>query len=333
MLTLLNASTASQRATTSSNISPRFSNPIVPGIYVPIVIFFDPDTEDLDLNAVLSHTVRLAQSGVTGIAVQGSNGEAIHLTHDERNAITATTRKALDAAGFTSMPLIVGCGAQSTRETIALCKDAYRFGGDCALVLPPCYYRSLHLSSTVMEYFIEVANNSPIPLIIYNFPEVVGGLDLDSNTLITLGKHPNIIGCKFTCGNTGKLNRVASALKNKSPSPFLCFAGSGDFALPTLTAGGAGIIAGIGNVAPKLCVRLMQLYERGEVEEAQALQEVLARGDWVATKSGVLAIKVALREYWGYESWGRRPLPRLEAEERSQLLQGFEELIECEKAL
>ncbi|KAH8809344.1 hypothetical protein F5884DRAFT_402325 [Xylogone sp. PMI_703] len=307
-------------------------HPLIPGVYVPTVVFFDSETEDIDFKILASHTLRLARAGVTGIAVQGSNGEAVHLNHDERKAVTKRTRDTLDAAGYTSMPLIVGCGAQSTRETIALCEEAYQSGGDYALVLPPSYYQSLHAPTTIIEFFTEVANKSPIPIIIYNFPGAVSGLDLNSTTLITLGHHPNIVGCKFTCGNTGKLNRVAAALKD-ADQQFLCFGGSGDFTLPTLMAGGAGIIAGIANIAPKVCVRVMQLYRQGEVKEAQALQEVLARGDWTAIKSGVLGTKLALQEYWGYGGWGRRPLPRIEGEERERIVKGFEELVESEREL
>jgi 4-hydroxy-2-oxoglutarate aldolase len=110
------------------------TRPLVPGIYVPTVCFFNEETEDLDLATIASHAVRLAKAGVTGLATQGSNGEAVHLTHAERQLVTSTTRKALRDAGFARLPIIVGCGAQSTRETIQFCREAYEAGGDYALV-------------------------------------------------------------------------------------------------------------------------------------------------------------------------------------------------------
>ncbi|RFU30238.1 hypothetical protein B7463_g6088, partial [Scytalidium lignicola] len=252
MVLILNPAMTSKEKTTNGHGS---SRPLTPGIYVATVVFFDPETEDIDFKTVASHAIRLARAGITGITVQGSNGEATHLSHDERKAVTTRTREALDAAGFTSMPLIVGCGAQSTRETISLCKEAHQSGGDYALVLPPSYYQGLHSPSTITDFFTEVADQSPIPIIIYNFPGGAAGLDLDSSTLIKLGRHPNIVGCKFTCGNTGKLNRVAAALKDRDDdeAPFLCFGGSGDFTLPTLMAGARASSQGL-PISRRSCV-------------------------------------------------------------------------------
>ncbi len=174
------------------------ARPLSHGIYVPTVAFFDEVTENLDHDAISKHAVRMAQAGVAGIAVQGSNGEAAHLTHEERHAITQTTRLALEASGFSTMPLIVGCGAQSTRETIVLCHEARNSGGDYALVLPPSYYSSLFATNTVREFFTTVADASPIPIILYNFPGGASGVDLSSDDIIALGQHRNIVGCKFT---------------------------------------------------------------------------------------------------------------------------------------
>src|SRR5205814_329316 len=109
--------------------------PLVPGVYVPTVCFFDEITEDLDIPTIKKHAVRMAKAGVAGIATQGSNGEAVNLSHAERRLVTAATREALDNAGYHDMPIIVGCGAQSTRETLELCHDAFLSGGDYVLVL------------------------------------------------------------------------------------------------------------------------------------------------------------------------------------------------------
>src|SRR4051812_35426593 len=98
------------------------AKPLVPGVYVPAVAFFD-SSDNIDLATTEKHAIRLAQSGVTGLVTHGSNGEAVNLDHQERMLINSTTRKALDSINCTSMPLIVGCGAQSTKETILLCQE------------------------------------------------------------------------------------------------------------------------------------------------------------------------------------------------------------------
>lgn len=311
--------------------------PLVPGVYVPTVAFFDPLTEDVDTEMVARHAVRLAEAGVAGIATQGSNGEAVNLSHNERKLVTRTTRKALDDAGFGTMPLIVGCGAQSTRETIELCQEASASGGDYALVLPPSYYKAMYTPDTLVDFFRDVANASPVPILIYNYPAAVSGIDLDSDVIIKLAKHPNIVGCKLTCGNTGKLNRIAAATRAATPtqhgSGFMCMGGSADFTLQTLIGGGSGVICGLGNVTPKACVKLIDLYASDKLSEAQRLQAAVARGDWAAIKGGIVGTKSALDTYFGYGGFGRKPLPRPLKSEVGKFAEEFKELVDIEKSL
>ncbi|KAI0421586.1 mitochondrial putative 4-hydroxy-2-oxoglutarate aldolase [Xylaria grammica] len=319
------------------------SRPLVPGVYVPTLCFFDPETEDIDTDAIASHTVRLAQAGVTGIATQGSNGEAVHLTHSERELVTATTRSALDRAGFPHIPVIVGCGAQSVRETVEFCCEAAEAGGDYALVLPPSYYATLFApsSETILRYFTEVADASPIPIIIYNYPGAVNGLDLSSDLILSLAQHPGIVGVKLTCGNTGKLNRIASAVRNTAAKGshdagkpgFLVLAGSADFTIQSLIAGGHGILAGLANIAPRACIRTVELYKEGKMAEAQRLQEVVSQGDWTAIRGGVVGVKSGLQSWMGYGGFTRRPLPRPTSEQSKAWKEGYRELMALEKTL
>jgi dihydrodipicolinate synthase/N-acetylneuraminate lyase len=310
---------------------------MLPGVYVPTVAFFHPETEELDLETTANHAIRLAKSGVQGITTQGSNGEAVHMSREERIIVTLTTRKALDDSGFGYMPIIVGCGAQSTRETIQLCDDAHRAGGDYALVLPPSYYRGLHAKSTVMDFFRDIATASAIPILIYNFPPAAGGIDLTSDDIIELSKHHNIVGCKLTCGNTGKLNRIAAATRAASlhepGSGFMCMGGSADFLLQTLVGGGSGIIGGFANIAPKACVKLVELFDEGNLKEARKLQAIIARGDWAAIQGGIIGTKSAMQSHFGYGGFARKPLPRPDKEEAARWRDAFDEVVKLERTL
>lgn len=313
----------------------------MPGVYVPTMCFFDESTQDVDTATIATHAVRLARAGVTGLATQGSNGEAVHLTHAERSLVTSTTRKALNDVGFSHMPIIVGCGSQSVRETVQLCTDAWKAGGDYALVLPPSYYAGLFApaSGTVLKYFHSVADASPIPIVIYNFPGAVGGLDLSSDVITKLAEHPNIVGVKLTCGNTGKLARVVAATKRLSKHydpqrpDFLVLAGSADFTIQALVAGGHGILAGLANIAPKACIKTMELFKSGNLSEAQEIQETVAAGDWAAIQGGVVGTKEGLRAWHGYGGYCRSPLPQPNAEQSSNCKEGFRDLVMLEKTL
>jgi 4-hydroxy-2-oxoglutarate aldolase len=309
----------------------------MPGVYVPTVTFFKECSEDLDLDVIAKHAVRLAKAGIAGLTTQGSNGEAVHLSHEERKLVTRTTRTALDDAGYHSLPVIVGCGSQSTRETIELCREALASGGDYALVLPPSYYKPMYRSDALIEFFQDVAEASPVPILIYNYPGAVAGIDMDSDVITQLAKHPNIVGCKLTCGNTGKLGRIAAAVDAATPSDngsgFMCMGGSADFTLQTLVVGGSGVICGLGNVTPKACVQVIELYAAGKLAEAKKLQAVVARGDWAAISGGIVGTKSALNTYYGYGGIARKPLPRPTAQEVKKYASDFKEVVELEKFL
>ncbi|KAI1260483.1 L-threo-3-deoxy-hexulosonate aldolase [Xylariaceae sp. FL1019] len=307
------------------------------GIYAPTMTFFDPETEELDIPTIKKHAERLARDGLAGLVTLGSNGEAVHCTREEKMTITRATREALDAAGFTSTPIIVGATESSVRGTVELCKMSAEAGGDAVLLLPPAYYRAQVDEETIEGYFTAVADESPLPLVLYNYPGAVAGVDMDSDLLIKLAQHPNIIGTKFTCGNTGKLTRVALAADAKTPSQegsgYMAFGGIADFTVQTLASGGSGIIAGGANVMPKVCVKVWNLCAEGKMEEAIALQKKLSRADWLLTKPAIAGTKQAIQSYFGYGGYPRRPLKRLPEAKVAAVAEGLKEIMEIEKSL
>lgn len=300
---------------------------LVNGIYVPTVTFFD-SKDEIDVDTTIHHALRLIRSGVAGLVTHGSNGEAVHLDHPEREAVIKATRVALEKAGKPDMPLIVGCGAQSTRETIKLCQGAANSGGTHTMILPPSYYGGILTTSLITEHFQAVADASPIPVVIYNYPGACSGLDLSSDTILELAKHNNIVGVKLTCGNTGKLARIVAGTQGTA---FRVFGGSADFTVQTLAVGGHGVIAGTANLAPFACAKLLQLWEERKMEEVKELQGIVAKGDWAAIKGGFVSVKAALEKYYGYGGHPRRPCAFLEGEDLEAQMAGFADLMELEK--
>ncbi|KAK1766111.1 L-threo-3-deoxy-hexylosonate aldolase [Phialemonium atrogriseum] len=329
-MTVSNGTSATSAHTTSRR-------PLPCGIYAPTMTFFDPETEELDIPTIKKHAERLVRDGLAGLVTMGSNGEAAHCTREEKAAVTQATREALDAAGFTQTPIIVGATEGSVKGTIELCKLSQQAGGDYVLLLPPSYFRTLMDEEAIYNYFVAVADGSPLPLVLYNYPGAVAGIDMDSDLLIKLAEHPNIVGTKFTCGNTGKLTRVALATNAKTPSSegsgYMAFGGMCDFTVQTLASGGSGIIAGGANVMPKLCVKVWNLYAQGKTEEAIALQKILSRGDWFLTKAAIAGTKQAIQSYYGYGAFPRRPLKRLDKARVSSIEEGIREAMEVEKSL
>ncbi|KAI9672736.1 MAG: hypothetical protein M1831_000171 [Alyxoria varia] len=311
--------------------------PLRAGVYAPIITTFDPTTEDLDLTTQTKHALRLAKGGLAGLVIHGTNGEAVHQTKSERSEVIRAIRTALDDADFHDFPVIAGCSWQSTRGTIELCQDAARSGASYAIILPPCYYKPAMTNEVLHQFYTDVADKSPIPILMYNFPSAAAGMDMDSDLMIKIAKHPNVKGAKFTCANTGKLTRLAAATNaisfKSSGSGFLATGGLGDMIVQSMVSGGSGVVAGSANVLPKVCVRVWNLCVQGKIQEAMELQKWLADADWVLTKSGISGTKAALHTYYGYGGYTRKPLQRLSAEQSKDLTRSISDIVELENSL
>ncbi|HTI14953.1 MAG TPA: dihydrodipicolinate synthase family protein [Dictyobacter sp.] len=284
------------------------------GIYPPLPTFFDAQ-EDLDLATLQRHIRRLANTGIAGYVLMGSNGEAVHLTDEERAQVLSVARETLTELG-SEQPIVAGCGAQSTRATIALATQAAQYGADFALILPPSYYKGRMDTRALIHHFQVVADESPLPVVIYNMPASAAGIDLDAETIATLSEHPNIVGVKDSSGNVIKLARLVSMVK----PTFRIFAGSADFLLPTLVAGGVGAVAALANVFPRTVCHLQELYAQQKLEEARILQaRIIPANAAVTSRFGIAGLKAALENVVGYGGRPRLPLQPLTPQEAQKL--------------
>lgn len=144
----------------------------------------------------------------------------------------------------------------------------------------------------------QVADASPIPVIVYNFPKVTAGLDLDADTIITLGAHPNIVGTKLSCGHLGKLTRIITSFP---PVAFAPFIGRSDSFLPALAVDCPGGVMTLANVAPRAHRALWDAWHDGRIDDARNVQRMLAHCDAILSKYGGISFTKALiaREF-GY---------------------------------
>ena len=178
----------------------------------------------------------------------------------------------------------------------------------------------------------QVADGSPLPVLIYNFPGVTQGIDLSSDQLLKLAKHPNIVGVKLTCGNIGKMSRIVPDVNREE---FAVFAGLVDALVPSLAAGASGAIGGLCNLVPRTVVRAYQLATTpSDKRELMKIQKLMADADALVTKTGVIAgTKYGLEYFYGYGGQGRRPLqpPSPEFKRLSEV--GFKAIVEYENSL
>lgn len=148
------------------------------GVYTPVPSFFFA-SEDLDLATFKKHIAQTASAGV-GIVVAGSLGEARHLDPKERCVLTRAARQALDDAGLPKAPVIACTALAGARVTIALTRADAVADADAAIVVCPEYFTSSLTGSKKAQkkFFIDVADASPISIIVHNYPAATGGFDI-----------------------------------------------------------------------------------------------------------------------------------------------------------
>lgn len=256
------------------------------GVWCPAVTMFDPETDTLDLESQAKYYKYLSTTGLAGLVILGTNAEAFLLTREERKALIATAR----AACGPDFPLMAGVGAHSTRQVLELAADAADAGADYVLCLPPGYFGKATTPAVVGRFFDDVAAACPLPIVLYNFPGVCNGVDLDSDTVTKLAqRHANIVGVKLTCGSVAKIVRIAAVLPR---ARFATFGGQSDFLLGGLASGSSGCIAAFANVFPKSLAEIYRLWEAGKKDEALALHQKAALAEQPC-KSGIAATKYA----------------------------------------
>ncbi|RAK95745.1 dihydrodipicolinate synthase family protein [Aspergillus ibericus CBS 121593] len=265
-----------------------------PGVWCPAVTFFNHSTDTLDLPSQHQYYQYLSTTGLTGLVILGTNSEAFLLTREERAQLIRTARAAVGP----NYPLMAGVGAHSTKQVLELATDAAAAGANYILVLPPAYFGKATTPAVVKRFFADVARHSPLPVVVYNFPGVCNGVDLDSETITAIVRESaatrpdgvsNVVGVKLTCGSVGKITRLAGTF---SKDEFAIFGGQSDFLIGGLAAGSAGCIAAFANVFPKTAARVYQLYVEGKIEEATVLQRKAALAE-SPCKSGIAATKYA----------------------------------------
>ncbi|CAF2397676.1 unnamed protein product [Rotaria sp. Silwood2] len=309
-----------------------------PGIYIPIPTFFQAESSDeqpVDVDALTRHVKYLCSAGVHGIICMGSTGEAVHLNEEERQLVLRTARKTIDDTS-SNVKLIAGCSQESVRGTLHLIEQAAKSGAEYAMVLPPSYYLAWtsNRSDVIYSFFTKVADKSPIPIVIYNFPGVTQQMDTTQETIVKLAAHPNIVGIKCTDGNVGK---AAYICEHTDPKKFTVMSGSADSFVPFLSVGAQGCIPGFGNIAPYILCQLFNLYTKHSTDqwkEIQRLQGKIVASDHAFFRwNGISGLKSAMQQILGYGGLARAPLLPTPPELQEKIVKALEPVLEIEREL
>jgi 4-hydroxy-tetrahydrodipicolinate synthase len=207
---------------------------------------------------------RQIAGGSSALVPVGTTGESATLSHEEHQRVTELCIEI--AAG--RVPVIAGCGSNSTAEALRLIRHAQGAGADAALVVTPYYNKPSQAG--LVAHFTALAEASPLPIIIYNIPGR-SVIDMSVETMAHLAKLPTIIGVKDATGN---LTRV-SAQREQCGKDFIQLSGNDETALGFMAMGGAGCISVTANVAPRLCADHVNACLAGDYAAALAVQDKL----------------------------------------------------------
>lgn len=281
------------------------------GILAPVVTPFK-DNEDLDLDGFTANVGAHLADGLAGVVLCGSTGEAALLSDNERITLVGAAREVVPSDRW----LIVGTGAESTRQCVARCRDAGAAGADAVLVVAPHYYTPSMTEAALRAHYTRVADESPLPVILYNIPKYAH-FALSEHLVAELAKHRNVIGIK---DSSGAIEMLKGYLRSQSDS-FTVITGSGSGLQAGLEAGARGGILGVSLFAARFALDVVEGLKAGETARAAAAQARLApMANVIVAKQGVAGVKAAMDEIGRRGGRPRLPLLALTAAERADMV-------------
>ncbi len=278
------------------------------GVLTPMVTPFKGDR--VMFHGLIANVEKMNETGLAGYFVLGTNGEYKSLSVSERIDVlrTVVRHRAKDKV------VMAGTGFESTRETIEMTLRAADEGADMASLLMPHFFPKKMTPEVLAGFITEVADASPIPVLLYNNPSVASGVTIKADLIKLVKDHPNVIGMKDSSHDTYRENLEAAK------GGMCVLAGSANYFLDLLRAGGTGGVLSLANVFPDACARLYTLFKEGKTEEAEELNRALiGLNKEVSGSFGVAGVKAAM-DIAGFSGGvPRRPLLPLTGEQLETL--------------
>lgn len=237
--------------------------------------------------------------GVEYIVVLGTTAESATLSKEEKELVIQT----IVEENAESLPLVLGVGGNNTQEVVNELKTRDLSAFTAVLSVSPYYNKPTQ--EGIYQHFKMIAQNSPIPIILYNVPGRTASNMLPETVLRLANDFKNIIGIKEAAGD---IVQAMKLIQNK-PEGFLVISGDDMITLPMVLAGGSGVISVIGEGFPKEFSEMVRLGLQGKVKEAYALHYKLADCiDMIFEQGNPAGIKEAFKHLGISENTVRLPL-------------------------
>ncbi|CAH2714946.1 4-hydroxy-tetrahydrodipicolinate synthase [Neobacillus rhizosphaerae] len=227
----------------------------------PVLITPMTVAQEIDWDGVKNNVNYFVNQGVAGIVINGSTGEFVSLSKEERFQIVELVVKEVNGR----IPVVVGTAAETTKETIEYSKQAEAHGADCALIINPYYCKPKE--EEIYFHFNEVSKAVNVPIMLYNNP-FTSGVDMSTELMLKIGKEcDRVTHIKESSGDIRKARDLARLGKGD----FEVFCGSEELVMESYLVGSTGWISVAGNIVPKLVTDMFEHFQKGELKEAWAL--------------------------------------------------------------
>ncbi|WP_294567887.1 dihydrodipicolinate synthase family protein [uncultured Succinatimonas sp.] len=278
------------------------------GVVIPTIT---PMHEDgtLDVQSLEKYTEFLIGTGINCLYPNGTNGESLMLTKEERETVAQT----MSDVNAKRLPIFIQCGSMTTEETASHVKHAVKIGADGVGIMTPAFFTMDE--EAMFEYYSDAIKDVPtdFPIYVYNIP----GCTTNDVTPTLLGRlmntFPNVVGIKYSCPN---LMRIEDYLRCCERKPDILI-GCDSLFLQCLITGGVGTVTGPGAVFYKRFNRVYRQYMAGDLKGAQETQNQIVKLDrQLAGIPGIPALKTMLKQRGIIESdTCRKPLRKLTQKE------------------
>ncbi|MHA2034775.1 MAG: 4-hydroxy-tetrahydrodipicolinate synthase [Candidatus Thorarchaeota archaeon] len=252
------------------------------GVYPALVTPFDENgVNEEQFRGLIDYVI---SAGATGIVPCGTTGEFTNMRFEEK---VEAIRIACEAAKG-KVPVLAGCGAAYTNDAIKLVRRAAEFGAAAALVVTPYFLRPSN--KEIYDHFEKIANNSDIPIFVYNIPQVTG-VPVHWKLVDGLREIDGIQGLKDSSGDLVNLTTILV----RKPEEFQVVVGHDEVALPALASGCDGAILASANIFPDRYIKMQAALAQGDLKEALIIQRSIQKTvRIIVNKGGGLAVKAAL---------------------------------------
>ncbi|MEF8824927.1 MAG: dihydrodipicolinate synthase family protein [Halapricum sp.] len=289
------------------------------GVIPPMVTPTTGRSGTVDIDALRTFTEFLVDGGVHGLFPCGSIGEFSSLTRKQRATVIETV---VNAAA--DRPVIAGCGGTAVGDVVGYVEDAATAGADAAVVVTPYYLKTS--DAGMVEFYEAVAAESPLPLVLYNIPQLTKH-SLDVGTVVELADRDDFIGIKDSSGDIDYIN----ALSRTVPDDFAVLPGVSALQVAALDGGADGAVNGSANFLPSIVSDIYDSYHAGDRERAVRLLNDVVNPitDAFSNIPIAAAIKHLVRMQGHDVGPPLPPLPTLSREDRELLERRYEDALEA----